>query len=88
MVGGGRGGKMPSFHIDLHSGKGYCEVDQLNGAVVRAGQEYCFPTPVNKTLNDVLTDLVVGNKDHKQYDRRAELLLTLVKKNELSDINR
>jgi ketopantoate reductase len=34
-VGGGRGGKMPSFHIDLHAGRKKSEVDFLNGAVVR-----------------------------------------------------
>jgi 2-dehydropantoate 2-reductase len=88
MVGGGRGGKMPSFHIDLHSGRGFCEVDQLNGAVVQAGQKIHLPTPVNKTLTDVLTDLVVGNQEIKQYDRRPEMLLTMVAQNELSDINK
>jgi Ketopantoate reductase PanE/ApbA C terminal. len=35
-AGSGRGGKMPSFHIDLHSGRGKSEVDYLHGAVVRA----------------------------------------------------
>ena len=34
-AGGGRGGKMPSFHIDLHSGRGKSEVEYLHGAVAR-----------------------------------------------------
>ena len=84
MVGGGRGGKMPSFHIDLHSGRGYCEVDQLNGAIVRAGKEFNYPTPVNQTLTDVLTDLVAGNQNLNLFDQRPENLLTLVAHNEIS----
>ena len=36
-LGGGRGDKMPSFHIDLHGGRGQTEVRFLNGAVVRYG---------------------------------------------------
>jgi 2-dehydropantoate 2-reductase len=50
-VGGGRGGKMPSFHIDLHSGRGKSEVEWLNGAVVRYGEKSGVPAPVNKQLN-------------------------------------
>ena len=38
-LGSGRGDKMPSFHIDLHSGRGRSEVEYLNGAVVRHGAE-------------------------------------------------
>ncbi|RPJ50809.1 MAG: 2-dehydropantoate 2-reductase, partial [Chloroflexi bacterium] len=37
-VGAGRGAKMPSFHIDLHAGRGKSEVDYLNGAVERYGR--------------------------------------------------
>lgn len=78
MVGGGRGGKMPSFHIDLYSERGNCEVDQLNGAIVRAGREFSYPTPVNQILTNVLLDLFSGVQDRKQYDQHPENLLMLV----------
>jgi 2-dehydropantoate 2-reductase len=78
MVGGGRGGKMPSFHIDLHSGRGNCEVDQLNGAVVKAGERLNFRTPVNQILTNLLNDLVVGNQDVEKYDQQPDNLLMLV----------
>jgi 2-dehydropantoate 2-reductase len=57
-VGGGRGDKMPSFYIDLHSGRTNSEVDYLNGAVVRAGLETNTPTPANQFLNSTLLKLV------------------------------
>ena len=57
-VGGARGNKLPSLHIDLHHNKGKSEVDWLNGAVVRAGQQVSIATPVNAWLMDTLTALV------------------------------
>lgn len=36
---------MPSFHIDLHGGRGRTEVDYINGAVVRYGEHTGVPTP-------------------------------------------
>ncbi|MDO9301750.1 MAG: 2-dehydropantoate 2-reductase N-terminal domain-containing protein, partial [Anaerolineales bacterium] len=47
-AGSGRGSKMPSFHIDLYSGRGKSEVEYLHGAVVREGKKYNVPTPVNE----------------------------------------
>ena len=38
-AGSGRGAKMPSFHIDLYSGRGQSEVDYLHGAIVREGKK-------------------------------------------------
>lgn len=58
QIGGARGGKLPSLHIDLHSRKGRSEVGWLNGAVVRKGSEVGMATPVNSVLTDVLTVLV------------------------------
>jgi 2-dehydropantoate 2-reductase len=58
MIGSGRGKKMPSFHIDLYSGKKQSEVNQLNGAVVRAGEKSRIPTPVNSFLTDTLLSLI------------------------------
>lgn len=62
-MGKGRGGKMPSFHIDLYSGKKKSEVDYLNGAVVRYGKKLGVPTPANLFLWKVLADMVSGKID-------------------------
>jgi 2-dehydropantoate 2-reductase len=74
-VGGGRGGKMPSFHIDLHSGRGKSEVDYLNGAVARFGQRLGIPTPVNRLLNETLLALTQGEIPVDSYARQPDKLL-------------
>ena len=56
----GRGGKMPSLHLDLQHGKEKNEVEVLNGAVARAGEEAGIPTPVNTYFYRTLIDLVHG----------------------------
>ncbi len=63
----GRGRKMPSFHIDLHSGRGKSEVDYLNGAVVRFGERSGIPTPVNNWLNQTLLNLTQGSLPINEY---------------------
>jgi len=73
-VGRGRGGKMPSLHIDLHSGKGRSEVDWLNGAVVRAGESLGIPTPVNKLLNETLRKLVKKELSIETYRYQPDRL--------------
>jgi 2-dehydropantoate 2-reductase len=79
-VGGGRGAKMPSFHIDLHAGRGKSEVDFLNGAVVRAGVKSNIPTPVNKTLNETLLALTRKEIPLEQFAHQPDNLLALVVK--------
>lgn len=75
VAGGGRGGKMPSFHIDLHTRRGQSEVDYLNGAVVRAGELYGVPTPVNAFLTELLDSLTLGTTDMNEYSHRPSSLL-------------
>ncbi len=75
LIGGGRGEKIPSFHIDLHSGKGKSEVEHLNGAVKRAGANLNFPTPVNDLLFDILTRLTNGRESLSKYDHQPGILL-------------
>jgi 2-dehydropantoate 2-reductase len=70
---------MPSFHIDLHSGRGKSEVDYLNGAVVRDGEKYGVPTPVNRVLNNTLLALTRGEIPLTEFSRQPEKLLALVK---------
>jgi 2-dehydropantoate 2-reductase len=80
-IGGGRGGKMPSFHIDLHAGRGKSEVDWLNGAVVRYGKKFGVPTPVNRQLNGILLALTRGEIPLTQYSGQPKKLLETVTKN-------
>ena len=75
-AGTGRGGKMPSFHIDLHSGRGKSEVDYLHGAVVRAGEKTKVPTPVNKLLTETLMALTNGEIPLEEYAHQPEKLLS------------
>jgi len=58
QIGGARGGKMPSLHIDLHSNKGKSEVGWLNGAVADRGAVVGVATPVNAQLTEILLHLV------------------------------
>lgn len=74
-VGRGRGEKMPSFHIDLHSGRKQSEADYLNGAVVRIGETCGVPTPVNRMLNKILLGLTSGEIPLSFYARQPEKLL-------------
>lgn len=74
-IGSGRGGKMPSFHIDLHSGRGRSEVAWLNGAVVRAGERVGVRTPVNRFLTDTLLALTRGEIPRATYARQPEKFL-------------
>jgi 2-dehydropantoate 2-reductase len=74
-VGKGRGGKMPSFHIDLYHGRGKSEVDYLNGAVVRYGARYHVSTPVNQTLNQLLLGMTNGEIPRDRYAGQPEKLL-------------
>jgi 2-dehydropantoate 2-reductase len=75
-VSGGRGEKMPSFYIDLHSGRGKSEVEYLNGAVVRYGEKYNIPTPANLLLNSTLQDLTYGRSQLSDYHHNPARLLS------------
>jgi 2-dehydropantoate 2-reductase len=77
-VGAGRGAKMPSFHIDLHSGRGISEVDYLNGAVIRAGARLGFPTPVNRFLNKTLLGLTNGEIPMEAFRHKPEEFIAAV----------
>jgi 2-dehydropantoate 2-reductase len=79
-VGGGRGAKMPSFHIDLYQGRGKSEVDWLNGAVVRAAGNVGKTALVNNVLLDVLTKLTTGEWKKEDFDSKPEKLVSLLTK--------
>jgi 2-dehydropantoate 2-reductase len=74
-IGGGRGGKMPSFHIDLYGGRGKSEVLYLNGAVADFGEQLNCPTPANRFLTDTLMALTKGELSLKMYARQPDTFL-------------
>lgn len=74
-VGEGRGAKVPSFHIDLYSGRGKSEVEWLNGAVVRYGQKAGVATPVNKLLTETLKALTQGTLALETYSGQPDQFL-------------
>jgi 2-dehydropantoate 2-reductase len=75
IAGKGRGQKMPSFHIDLHLGREKSEVDYLNGAVVRFGERFHIPTPVNRWLNQTLLKLTKGILTVAEYSHQPDKFL-------------
>ena len=77
-VGAGRGSKMPSFHIDLYSGRGKSEVEFLNGAVVRFGERLGIPTPVNKLLTETLNELTLGELEINSFSKNPQKFLSLL----------
>lgn len=74
----GRGTKMPSLQIDLAAGRPTSEIDVLNGAIVRAGQQLGIATPVNQALTGILTGLVSGELAWADYQNQPEKLLEAV----------
>ena len=78
LLGDSRGDKMPSFHIDLHGGRGRTEVEYINGAVVRYGERFGVPTPVNRVLTATLESLSAGSLDLERFRRNPDALLALL----------
>ena len=66
---------MPSFHIDLHAGRGKSEVEYLHGEVVRAGKRVNVPTPVNKLLTEILLALTNKEIPLEAFAHKPEKLL-------------
>ena len=77
---GGRGSKLPSFHLDLSSGKEKNEVVYHNGAVAAAGIPLEVPTPVNSALNSILTKLAQNELDRDLYNGKPKRLVADVAK--------
>jgi 2-dehydropantoate 2-reductase len=77
-AGSGRGAKMPSFHIDLYSGRGKSEVEYLHGAVVREGKKRNIPTPVNELLTNTLLALTDKEIPLEEYANQPNKLLSEV----------
>ncbi|MEW6031405.1 MAG: 2-dehydropantoate 2-reductase [Bacillota bacterium] len=69
---GGRGGKMPSFWIDLQAGRDRSEVSFLNGAVVRCAGRLGLDAPANKALAEALEAVAAGFLPRTHFAGRAE----------------
>ena len=76
IVAGGRGDKMPSFYIDLVSGRGKSEVVYHNGAIAAAGETIRVPAPVNRVLNDTLLRLTNGELSRQDFSGNPQRLLS------------
>jgi 2-dehydropantoate 2-reductase len=74
MVAGGRGDKPPSLLVDMRSGKTQSEIDELNGAIVQAGESIGVPTPVNAALVGIVHDLLDGKADRAEWRRNIDRL--------------
>jgi 2-dehydropantoate 2-reductase len=77
-LGKGRGAKMPSFHIDLYAGRGQSEVDYLNGAVVRYGNQSGVATPVNQWLTQTLLAITAGDLSKDEFAHQPEKFIRAV----------
>ncbi|MFN2134359.1 MAG: ketopantoate reductase C-terminal domain-containing protein, partial [Candidatus Promineifilaceae bacterium] len=75
IVASGRGDKMPSFYLDLASGRGKSEVIYHNGAIAAAGEAIGIEAHVNATLNDVLMKLTRGELEREEFANNPQRLL-------------
>ena len=75
FLGAGRGGKMPSFHIDIHSGRKVLESGYLNGAISRFGKKFGVQTPINDVLDKKLQEMAMNNSLINEYDHRVDRLI-------------
>jgi 2-dehydropantoate 2-reductase len=66
---------MPSFHIDLHTGRGKSEVEWLNGAVARYGLKFGVPAPVNQRLTAILMGLTRGEIPPGEFSGQPQKFL-------------
>lgn len=74
MLGGARGAKMPSLHMDLASGKPKSEVAYLNGAVARHAASLNLKAPINQGLTDILQGIVEGRISWADYRGQPQKL--------------
>jgi 2-dehydropantoate 2-reductase len=78
LIAGGRGGKMPSLHLDLARGNRRSEGDLLYGAVVRAAEQVGLTVPTNRVLHNTLRDLASGALAWDDYRHNPDRLLAEV----------
>jgi 2-dehydropantoate 2-reductase len=79
IIATGRGNKLPSFHLDLVSGKIENEVIYHNGAVAKTGESLDIATPVNTALNDILSKIARKEIPYEVYDGQPKRLVAEVR---------
>lgn len=80
IIATGRGNKLPSFHLDLVSGKSENEVYYHNGAVARSGEALEIKTPVNNALNDILLKIAHKEIEYELFDGKPKRLVAEVRR--------
>jgi 2-dehydropantoate 2-reductase len=80
IVGGGRGNKLPSFHLDLTGGKVQNEVSYHNRAVAEIGLDNGVSVPVNAALADILIGIARKEIDYQKYNGQPQRLVADVDK--------
>ncbi len=76
---GGRGEKMPSLYYDLHPRRrSHSEIEWLNGAVARTGENLGVSTPVNAAFTRILRALLSGEANAADWAGQPEKLLAAV----------
>lgn len=78
LVGGGRGGKLPSLHADMQKGRGASEGAYLYGAVAQAARESGIAAPANAAVWQALHAIVSGARPWHELRQQPEHLLRLV----------
>ena len=86
VIARGRGDKMPSFYLDLVSGKGQSEIRFHNGAIAEAGRRVGVAVPVNSALNDLLVDLARDRLMWQAYQGQPDRLLEYVRQYEHGEV--
>lgn len=78
LVASGRGEKMPSMYLDLAGGRQQSEVSYLNGAVASHAQRLGLDAPVNRTLYELLTGIVTGQRSWEEFRGQPQKLIDSV----------
>jgi len=77
-AGGGRGGKMPSFHVDVFAGRPLTEVAWLNGAVARHAARVKLQAPVNAALTAALNAATAGQSFALAFRDDPQVLMAYI----------
>jgi len=77
MVAGGRGDKPPSLLVDMRNNRTQSEIDELNGAIVKAGKTIRVKTPINAALVSIVHDLLEKKVDRAEWRRNIDQLVKL-----------
>jgi len=70
-----RGGRPSPLQHDLKKDRTKSEVTFLNGAVARAGAQAGVPTPINRTLDSILSAIARGEVEWSEYQGQADRLV-------------